>query len=64
IMDGEMHLNAYGKIVQTEWLKSSEIRNEIELDACQVMPNHFHCIVIIRNSAMNDDRGDRPIVPN
>ena len=63
IMDGEMHLNAYGKIVQTEWLKSSEIRNEIELDAYQIMPNHFHGIVIIRNGTMNDDRGDRPIAP-
>jgi len=63
IMDGEMHLNAYGKIVQTEWLESSEIRNEIELDAYQIMPNHFHGIVFIQNSAMNHDRGDRPIAP-
>ena len=39
IIDGEMHLNEYGKIVQTEWLKSSEIRNEIELDVFVVMPN-------------------------
>ena len=63
ITDGIMHLNEYGKIVQTEWLKSSEIRDEIELDAYQIMPNHFHCIVIIRNGTMNDDRGDRPIAP-
>ncbi len=62
ITDGEMHLNEYGKIVQTEWLKSSEIRNEIELDAYQIMPNHFHGIVIIQNGTM-DRRDERPFVP-
>ena len=62
ITNGKMHLNEYGKIVQTEWLKSSEIRDEIELDAYQIMPNHFHCIVIIKDVAINhDSRGDRPI---
>lgn len=63
ISDGQMHLNEYGKIVQTEWLKSSEIRDEIELDAYQIMPNHFHGIVIIQDGAINRDRGDRPIAP-
>ena len=43
-------------------LKSSEIRNEIELDVYQIMPNHFHGIVIIQNGAM-DCRGNRPIAP-
>jgi REP element-mobilizing transposase RayT len=63
ITNGEMHLNEYGKIVQTEWLKSSEIRNEIELDAYQIMPNHFHGIVIIQDVMINRNRGDRPIAP-
>ena len=49
--------------VQTEWLKSSEIRNEIKLDVYQIMPNHFHGIVIIQNGAMDRDRSDRPIAP-
>ena len=56
-------LNEYGKIVQIEWLKSSEIRNEIELDVYQIMPNHFHGIVIIQNETMDRNRGDRPIAP-
>jgi len=37
ITNDEMHLNEYGRIVKTEWLKSSEIRNEIELDMYQIM---------------------------
>ena len=47
IADGQMVLNEYGKIVRDEWLKSSEIRNEIELDEFVVMPNHFHGIAWI-----------------
>jgi len=42
-----MVLNEAGDIVKTEWEKSAAIRNEIELDAFVVMPNHFHGIVFI-----------------
>jgi len=56
IVDGEMVLNEYGKIVRDEWIKTGEIRNEIELDEWVVMPNHFHAIVMI-------PRGDRPVAP-
>jgi REP element-mobilizing transposase RayT len=40
---------ASGKIVQTEWMRSSHIRKEILLyeDEYVVMPNHFHGIVWI-----------------
>ena len=37
-------------------MKSSSIRNEIELDIFVVMPNHMHGIALIR-------RGDRPVAP-
>ncbi len=47
IIDGVMHLNAWGKIANAEWLKTAEIRREIALDEFIVMPNHFHAIVNI-----------------
>ena len=47
IVDRAMRLNRYGEIVEKEWMRSSEIRKEIELDKYVVMPNHFHGIVII-----------------
>ena len=62
IEDGDMYLNEYGKIVQTEWLKSSEIRKEIQLDGYQIIPNHFYGIIIILDDAI-DRRCDRPITP-
>ena len=49
VVDGQMVLNQYGMVVADEWQKSSVIRQEIELDAWVVMPNHFHGIVIINN---------------
>lgn len=42
-----MVLSAFGQIVQAEWLVSSSIRREIQLDAFVVMPNHIHGIVWI-----------------
>jgi putative transposase len=47
IIDGKMELNDAGRIVESEWMKTNEIRREIELDAFVVMPNHIHGIVTI-----------------
>ena len=55
VSDGEMVLNDAGRIVAEEWMRSAGIRNEIELDAFVVMPNHVHGIIIINRT------GDRPV---
>src|SRR5688572_16078788 len=47
IVEGAMRLNEFGQIVQDEWLKSTNIRREIELDVFVVMPNHVHGILTI-----------------
>jgi len=47
IANGEMRLNDAGRMVVHEWIKTAEIRDEIELDKWVVMPNHFHGIVVI-----------------
>ncbi|MFA5432597.1 MAG: transposase [Candidatus Paceibacterota bacterium] len=52
IVNGEMILSDIGKIIETEWLKSFEIRNELFLDEYIIMPNHLHAIVIIQNKEM------------
>lgn len=50
VTDGLMELNRYGEILRAEWLKSADIRKEIELDIFVVMPNHAHGIVVIDNA--------------
>lgn len=49
IVNGEMALNEYGQIVWDEWIKSSGIRGEIELDEFIITPNHLHGIIFIEN---------------
>ncbi|MDH4222848.1 MAG: transposase [candidate division Zixibacteria bacterium] len=47
VVNGNMRLNKFGRVVETEWRKTPAIRNTVKLDAFIVMPNHFHGIVII-----------------
>ncbi len=47
VINEEMRLNKYGKIVKDEWLRTREIRSNVMLDEYIVMPNHFHGIILI-----------------
>jgi len=44
-----MIVSEFGKIVEIEWFKSFEIRNELFLHDFVLMPNHLHTIVEIYN---------------
>mgnify|MGYP006287024039 CR=1 FL=1 len=64
IENHRMVLTEIGKIAQTEWTRTPQIRPDmnIALDAFCVMPNHFHGIIIIgeneynrRDGASHDD---------
>jgi putative transposase len=47
IRNGKVILNDIGKIVEEEWLKTKEIRANVDLDYYVIMPNHFHGNLII-----------------
>jgi REP element-mobilizing transposase RayT len=58
-----MHVNQYGSIVQTEWVRTTEIRRNVVLGEFVIMPNHFHGILsVIGNRKQEGDRqkGDLP----
>lgn len=57
IVQSTMILSDFGKIIEMEWLKSFEIRNELFLDKFILMPNHIHAIVVLdnQNRCDNDD---------
>ena len=61
IVDGEMKLSEYGKIVEEEWLRTPIIRPEVTLDVHQIMPNHFH--LIVRLVPVTVRRGVWPYAP-
>ena len=48
-----MHLSDIGKIVETEWIKTPDIRPDMHLELGEfiIMPNHFHAILIIGKNA-------------
>lgn len=55
IIDQEMILNEYGKIVLHEWERSALLRSEIVLGPYVIMPNHFHAIIhIVSNEDIID----------
>jgi REP element-mobilizing transposase RayT len=47
VRDGQMQLSDIGKIVESEWLKTFTIRQDMNLWPGEhvVMPNHFHAII-------------------
>ena len=58
IVDGWMDLSAIGKIVENEWIKTFEMRPDMNLQMGEfvVMPNHFHAIITIGKNEYNMKR--------
>jgi putative transposase len=56
VVMSKIELNELGKIVESEWLKTKEIRSNIELDYYVVMPNHIHGIIIINGPEVETHR--------
>ncbi|MFD2145246.1 transposase [Mucilaginibacter antarcticus] len=54
--DAIMQLSALGKMVEQEWLKTPELRPDMNLvlNEYVVMPNHFHAIIYIGENSYND----------
>ena len=50
IVDDEMLLNDAGKIVKWEWERLPKQFGFIELGTYQIMPNHIHAIIVLRNT--------------
>jgi len=59
VVNGEMQLNAFGCVVEEEWLQTPIIRPYVQLDTFVIMPNHFHGIIVMTD----DGRGTAPPCP-
>ena len=55
ITDGMMQLSEIGLIVENEWMKTFQMRPDmnLQMDEYVVMPNHFHAIIIIGENEYN-----------
>ena len=56
IRQQKMYLSDIGKIAETQWLQTIELRPNMNLELGEyvVMPNHLHGIVIIGDNEFND----------
>lgn len=52
-MNDKMIVNNIGEIVKSEWIKTAEYYNNVELDRCIIMPNHLHGIIEIAKNINN-----------
>lgn len=55
VVNKEMQLSEIGKVVKQEWLKTFEMRPDMNLQMgeWQIMPNHFHAIIVIGENEYN-----------
>lgn len=53
ITNGEMILNEMGIIAHDEWIKTTEIRQNVKLDVFVIMPNHIHGIIVLGRGESN-----------
>jgi putative transposase len=56
VVNEKMILNELGKIAEEEWIKTKEIRKNVDLDYYVIMPNHFHGIIIINGEEVETHR--------
>jgi len=49
VVNGEMVLNEFGQIAHDGWIKLVERFSNFELDVFQIMPNHMHGIIVLKN---------------
>ena len=58
ILDNEMILSDIGQIIENEWMKTPEIRPDMNLQLGEfvIMPNHFHAIIFIGENEYNTQR--------
>ncbi|HTE00411.1 MAG TPA: hypothetical protein VK668_14055 [Mucilaginibacter sp.] len=61
VSQNRMQLNDLGLIAEMEWLNTSELRPDMNLELAEyvIMPNHFHGIILIGENTYNSEqRGD------
>ena len=61
VENGEMRFSQLGEIAYNEFLKSFEIRKELQLGAFCLMPNHLHAIVGLENRITETNVENEPL---
>ena len=62
IEHGIMVVNEFGKIVETEWERTQEIRDTVFLDEYVIMPNHVHAILHLNDAFVGPYTQNTPTI--
>ena len=60
IIKERIRLSEMGEIVRDEWLRTMEVRKNVDMDAFIVMPDHLHGIILITDQLV---RATRRVAP-
>jgi putative transposase len=63
VRGGDMHLNEAGQMVAAIWVSLAKRFPQIELDIYQVMPDHFHGIIVIHDKSVDEKPVGAGLVP-
>src|SRR5579859_5898500 len=55
VAGGDMRLNAAGQMIEQCWRELAYKFPAVEIDVYEVMPNHFHGIIVIRETAVTKE---------
>ena len=58
VIENEVRLNNWGRVVESEWRQTAMLRPYVTLDVYMVMPNHFHAIFFL-----SQDRATQRVAP-
>lgn len=64
VINNRVELNDYGRIVNEEWLRTKEVRENVDLDYFVIMPNHMHGVIIIEYNKNKYVGETRWVAPN
>ncbi len=63
ISNGKLEPSLVGRIVEEEWKRTANVRNNIELGAFVIMPDHLHGIIVIKDIDINVVGATRRVAP-
>ena len=61
VINGEMHLNSFGRIVQNQLLWLEENYSYVQLHNYVIMPNHMHILMEINQGLIGSRDRSRPV---
>jgi len=61
VVEGEMCLNEFGRIVEAVWFDLPRHYPNVELGAFRIMPNHAHAVIVLFDNYVGKGGGAGPV---